>query len=552
MLGGKFPWLKNYPPSVRANVEFPQKSLGQLFDETVAKMPDRTALIFGQERITYAEFGDKVNRIATALADHGIKKGDRVGLMGPNSPAWEFGFFALLKLGAIVVQTNPMYVEREIAYQMNDSEAMAIIVMDALYPRVKNILHETMLKKVFTFNLGQSAGSFADVYQFDDLLAQYPPQPPQVDIIPQEDIAVLQYTGGTTGVSKGVMLTHFNLIANTYQVITWSPDTDYGQERILTVLPVFHVYGMTDCVNYAVAIAGAQILLPRFDLDQILETIKIHRPTFFPGAPTMFVAINGHPRIAEYQESLAAIKICNSGSAPLPLEVAQKYQAITGGSYILEGYGLSEASPVTHSNPLDRPSRKGSIGIPIPDTDAIIVDLETGTKELPPGEIGELCIRGPQVMKGYWKKPEETAKTLRDEWLHTGDIAKMDEDGYFYIVDRKKDMILAGGFNIYPRDIEEVLYEHPKIKEATVAGVPDPYRGETVKAYIVLKPGEEATEKEIMDYCRTKLAAFKVPRMIEFRDSLPRTIVGKVLRRYLIEEEKARLAVSAADSTQAE
>ncbi|MHB1651733.1 MAG: long-chain-fatty-acid--CoA ligase [Desulfitobacteriaceae bacterium] len=542
MLGGKFTWLKNYPPSVKAHVDYPQKSLGQLFDDTVRKMPGNTALIFGPQRITYGEFGDKVNRFATALADLGISKGNRVGLMGPNCPAWEVGFFALLKLGAIVVQTNPMYVEREIAHQMNDSGATAIIVFDALYPRVKNIIQETSLQKVVTFHFGQPAGTFPDVYEFNTLLAQYPPNPPQVDIVPQEDIAVLQYTGGTTGVSKGVMLTHFNLIANTYQVIAWSPDTVYGQESILTILPIFHVYGMTDCVNYAVAMASAQILLPRFEVDQVLETIKEHKPTFFPGAPTMFVALNNHPRINEYKESLAAIKVCNSGSAPLPVEVAQKFGALTGGSNLLEGYGLSEASPVTHSNPLDRPSRIGSIGMPIPDTDAVIMDLETGTRELPAGEVGELCIRGPQVMKGYWNKPQETAKTLRDGWLYTGDIARMDEDGYFYIVDRKKDMIIAGGFNIYPRDIEEVLYEHPKIKEATVAGVPDPYRGETVKAYVVLRPGEEATEQEIIDYCRTKLAAFKAPRAVEFRDSLPRTIVGKVLRRYLIDEEKAKMA----------
>lgn len=548
MFGGKFPWLKNYPPGVNADVEIPEKSLGQLFDSAVAAKPDNTALIFGPLRITYAQFSDQVNRFAAALADIGIKKGDRVGLMGPNCPQWEVGFFALLKLGAIVVQTNPMYVEREIAHQMNDSGATAIIVWDALYPRVQNILSETSLKQVITFYFTEPAGKFEGVFEFNELLKKHQPQPPQVEIDPKEDIAVLQYTGGTTGVSKGVMLTHFNLIANTYQVMQWSTDLDYGNERVLTVLPVFHVYGMTDCVNYAVATASAQILLPRFDVDQVLEAIRVHKPTFFPGAPTMFVAINSHPRVAEYKEALAAIKVCNSGSAPLPVEVAQKFGAITQGSNLLEGYGLSEASPVTHSNPLDRPSRIGSIGVPIPGTDATIVDLETGTKELPPGEIGELIIRGPQVMKGYWNKPEETAKTLRNGWLYTGDIARMDEDGYFYIVDRKKDMIIAGGFNIYPRDIEEVLYEHPKVKEAVVAGVPDPYRGETVKAYIVLKEGETATEQEFIDYCRSKLAAFKAPRAIEFREALPRTIVGKVLRRYLIEEEKAKLAKAEASA----
>ena len=534
-------WLKSYPANVLATLDYPNKTLGQLFDDTVEKMPDNLALIFGPAKITYAQFGDQVNRFATALADLGIKKGDRVGLMGPNCPQWEISFFALLKLGAIVVQTNPMYVEREIAHQMNDSGATAIIVLDLLYPRVKNIIAETSLQTVISFGFGNGPGPVEGVLDFVNLLSKYPPNPPLVEIDPSTDIAVLQYTGGTTGVSKGVMLTHKNLIYNTFQVIAWAPDTEYGKERILTILPVFHVYGMTDCVNYAVAMAATQILLPKFDVEQVLETIKEHKPTFFPGAPTMFVAINNFARVSEYRQYLAEIKICNSGSAPLPLEVAQTYNQITGGNNLVEGYGLSEASPVTHSNPLDRPSRVGSIGLPLPDTDCKIMDLETGNKEMPTGENGEICIRGPQVMLGYWNKPEETAETLRDGWLHTGDIGKMDEDGYFFIVDRKKDMIIAGGFNIYPRDIEEVLYEHPKVLEAVVAGVPDKYRGETVKAYVVLRPGQEGTEQEIIDFCRTKLAAFKVPRMVEFRESLPRTIVGKVLRRQLIAEEKAKL-----------
>lgn len=542
MLGGKFSWFKSYPSGVKTQIDIPLKSIGEIFDDSVTRMPDTVAMIFGTEQITYAQFGDQVNRFANALAAQGIQKGDRVGLMGPNSPQWEVGFFALLKLGAIVVQTNPMYVEREISYQMRDAGATAMIVWDAIYPRVKAIKSETTLKNVITFYFGRPAGEFDDVLEMESLLRQYPPTPPEVLIDPKEDIAVLQYTGGTTGVSKGVMLTHYNLVANTYQVMEWSPDLQYGQERIMTALPVFHVYGMTNCVNYAVAVAGTQIVMPRFDTTQILEAIKLYKPTSFPGAPTMYTAINSHPQVGKYKEDLAAIKVCISGSAPLPMEVAHRFSTITEGSNLIEGYGLSEASPVTHCNPQDRPSRIGSIGLPFPNTDAAIVDLETGTRELLPGEIGELVIQGPQVMKGYWDKPEETAKTLRNGWLYTGDIARMDEEGYFYIVDRKKDMILASGFNIYPRDIEEVLYEHPKVKEAVAAGVPDRYRGETVKAYIVLKPGENATEQEFMDYCRTKLAAFKAPRAIEFRDSLPRTIVGKVLRRQLIAEEMAKLA----------
>ncbi|KGK90896.1 AMP-dependent synthetase [Desulfosporosinus sp. HMP52] len=543
----EMPWLQSYPTYVNPNLDYPAKTLGQMFDETVEKMPDTLAIIFEGREITYKEFGDQVNRFATALADMGIVKGERVGLMGPNCPQWETAFFALLKLGAIVVQTNPMYVEREIAYQMNDAGATSIIVFEPLYPRVKNIIQNTSLKNVIGFNFLAPVKSTPDLQSFDELIAKYEPNPPQVLIDHEEDIAVLQYTGGTTGVSKGVMLTHKNLVCNTIQSISWSLDLKYGEERILTILPVFHVYGMTNCVNYAVATAATQILLPRFELNHFMETINKYRPTLFPGAPTVYMAINSHPRISEYKESLAAIKVCNSGSAPLPLEVAQKFAKLTDGEgNLVEGYGLSEASPVTHSNPLDRPNRAGSIGIPFPDTDSKIVDLETGEKELPAGEIGELCIRGPQVMKGYWGKPEATAETLRDGWLHTGDIAKKDEDGYFYIIDRKKDMIIAGGYNVYPRDIEEVLYEHPKVKEVVVAGVPDKYRGETPKAYIVLKPDVEATAEEFVDFCRSRMAAYKVPRLVEFRSELPRTIVGKVLRRQLVEEEKAKMQAAAA------
>lgn len=542
-------WVKSYSAGVRPSIDYPNISLGQLLDQTVAKAPDNVAMIFAGREITYAQFGLQANLFANALAGLGVKKGDRIGLMGPNCPQWEIAYFALLKLGAIVVQTNPMYMERELAYQMKDAGATGIIVMDALYPRVKAIKDETDIQLVITFSFQGQPVQDEGVYDFNALIAQATPTPPQVEINPGEDIAVLQYTGGTTGVSKGVMLTHRNLIVNCYQIIEWAVNMEFGKERVLTVLPVFHVYGMSNCVNNAVAIGATQIILPRFDVEEVLETIKRYQPTSFPGAPAMYIAINNYPKVAEYADSLTTIKNCVSGSAPLPLEVAQQFKEITKSRVdIAEGYGLSEASPVTHCNPIDRPSRPGSIGLPFPDTDCVIMDLETGTKPLPPGEIGELCIRGPQVMKGYWNKPEETEIALRNGWLYTGDIAKMDEDGYFYIVDRKKDMILASGFNIYPRDIEEVLFEHPKVKEAVVAGVPDPKRGETVKAYIVLHPGQEATEEEFIAYCRTKLAAYKVPRLVEFRDELPRTAVGKILRRQLVAEERAKMEASAADS----
>ncbi len=538
-------WLKSYPSNVRYHLDYPYKTLGQMLDETVAKMPDTIAMIFGSQTITYRQFGNRVNRFAGALADIGIERGERVGLMGPNCPQWEIAFYALLKLGAIVVQTNPMYIEREIAYQMNDSGATTIIVLEMLYPRVRKIMQETPLQRVIVFNFLAPVEPAEGLYSYDELI-KHEPVYPNVAINPIEDLAVLQYTGGTTGVSKGVMLTHHNLIANTLQVLEWSINMEYGKERVLTILPVFHVYGMTDCMNYAVAIAATQIILPRFDPDQVLETIKAYKPTLFPGAPTMFMALNSHPRIAEYRESLASIKVCTSGSAPLPLEVAQKFAEVTEGKgNLVEGYGLSEASPITHCNPLDRPTLAGSIGLPLPDTDYAIMDLETGDREIPVGEIGEICVRGPQVMKGYWQKHLETAETLRNGWLHTGDIGRMDDDGFCYVIDRKKDIIIAGGFNVYPRDIEEVLYEHPKVKEVVVAGVPDLYRGETVKAYIVLKPDTEGNEKEFIAFCKTRMAAYKVPRYVEFRAELPRTIVGKVLRRKLVEEEKAKLQTAA-------
>ncbi|MDQ7096430.1 long-chain fatty acid--CoA ligase [Desulfosporosinus sp. PR] len=539
-------WLKSYPSYVKYHLDYPRKTLGELLDDAVPKRPDTVAMIFENQKTTYREFGDQVSRLATALKNMGVRKGERVGLMGPNCPQWVVSFYAILKVGAIAVQTNPMYLEREIAYQMNDSGATTVIVWEMLYPRVKSILNETSLQRVIAFNFLAPVASTPDLYSYDELI-KTEPAPLSVAMNPEEDLAVLQYTGGTTGRSKGVMLTHQNLVCNALQTMAWSFNLNYGEERILTLLPVFHVYGMTNCVNYAVATAATQILLPRFEIDKVLEAINKYRPTLFPGAPTMFMAINNHPRVEEYWESLAAIKVCNSGSAPLPLEVAQRFAKVTQGEgNLVEGYGLSEASPVTHSNPLDRPTREGSIGLPFPDTDCVIMDLETGTKVLPVGEIGELCIKGPQVMKGYWHKPEETEATLRDGWLHTGDIARMDEDGYFYIIDRKKDMIIAGGFNIYPRDIEEILYEHPKVKEVVVAGVPDQYRGETTKAYIVLHSDVEATEQEFITFCRGKMAAFKIPHLVEFRDELPRTIVGKVLRRQLVEEEKAKLQTAAA------
>ncbi|MBU1880132.1 MAG: long-chain fatty acid--CoA ligase, partial [Chloroflexi bacterium] len=407
-----------------------------------------------------------------------------------------------------------------------------------------------LLKLLFTVAMEKKMGhrvdisGEADTVWFQDFLKSAPATPQPVDVQP-EDLAVLMYTGGTTGVSKGAMLTHKNIMANAVQVSTWLTDAKEGQESFLTALPLFHSFAMTCCMNAAIYLASSMVLIPNpRELHHVLESIVKHRPTLYPGVPTMYVAINNFPGIENYD--LRSIRACVSGAAGLPVEVQQRFMEITG-ARLIEGYGLSEASPVVTANPIYGQNKIGSIGIPWPDTEVKIMDLATGETEVPQGEIGELACRGPQVMQGYWNMSDETAMVLRTDaqgqtWLYTGDIASMDEDGYFQIVDRKKDMIIAGGFNVYPRDIEEVLYEYPKVKEVVAAGVPDAYRGETVKVYVVLKDGETATEEEIIDFCKGKLAKFKVPRQVEFRSELPKTMVGKILRRVLVEEERQKLA----------
>ncbi|BDG58993.1 long-chain-fatty-acid--CoA ligase [Caldinitratiruptor microaerophilus] len=529
------PWLKHYPEGVRAHLEYPRVPLYALLDETAAHHPDLTALRFYQHRLTYRELAERVNRFAAALAGLGVRKGDRVALMLPNSPAYVIGYYGTLKAGGIVAQVNPLYTGRELLHILNDSGAETIVVADVLYPKVQSVQSGSPLKNVLVARLQGGVEPGPGAHSMEALIAGAAPQAPEV-AVDAGDVAVLQYTGGTTGVSKGAMLTHFNLVANALQVKEWmAGPAEPGQERILTVLPLFHVYGMTVCMNFGLATASELILLPRFEIAEVMNTIRETRPTFFPGVPTMYVAVNNFPDAESY--GVSSIRRCNSGGAPLPFEVMQAFERRFG-SVLFEGYGLSEASPVTHANPVVGLRKPGTIGIPYPDTDAEIVDIETGERVLPPGEVGELRIRGPQVMAGYWNRPDETAKALRNGWLYTGDIAKMDEDGYFTIVERKKDMIITSGYNVFPREVEEVLYEHPAVLEAAVAGIPDPYRGEAVKAYVVLRPGMQATEEEIIAFCRERIAPFKAPRAVEFRDSLPKSAVGKVLRRLLTEGER--------------
>jgi len=525
---------KSYPEQVSRTLDYPNKTLPQLLEDLAVEYADVDAYIFAGNRVTYREFDEQVGRFATALAELGVSKGDRVSIMAPNSPQYVISYYALLKIGAIVVQTNPMYTQREVEHQLQDSGAEMMIVYDALYPTVAAVQSRTNLEKVIVFSLGQEYPVQGDnIYHFAKLLADTLNQPPVVDIDLNRDIAVFQYTGGTTGVSKGAKLTHGNVMRDAYMVKCWTHDSAMGSERSLVVLPMFHSYGMTTSMNTTILLAGTMILVPRFDPDEVLKLIEAFRPTFFHGVPTMYAALLQHPDLEDFD--LSSIRICITGGAAMPVEVQQKFQKITGAK-ILEGYGLSEASPVTHCNPLGKEAKVGSIGLPLPDTYCKIVDVETGEEEQEVGEQGELVIKGPQVMTGYWNMQDETKTTLRDGWLYTGDIAKVQEDGYFYIVDRKKEMIIAGGYNIYPREVEEILYEVPGVAEAAVAGIPDEYRGETVCAFVVRKKGASLTEDEAIKFCRQEMVPYKVPRKVKFMDELPKTTVGKILRRKLAEQ----------------
>ncbi len=550
-------WLKNYDSGVPHSIDYPKVNLYEMFMKVVGKYPNHPFTGFMGADMTYQEISSLVDKFAGSLVSLGVKQGDKVAIHLPNCPQFIIAYFAAFKLGAINVPCNPMYVAREMKHQLNDSGAETIITMTRFYSMIKGIQKDTKVKNVIATNIkdyfpgklrilytlfkekkeGDRVTLAPGDYRFVDLVQKGDPAAvPMVKVSPT-DHAVYMYTGGTTGLSKGAVLTHKNLVANSYQLINWMPDVEEAKESILAVLPFFHSYGMTLCMNFAILLGAKTVMLPRFDLKMALEAIQKEKINFFPGVPTMYVAINNSPETPKYD--LSSIKVCISGAAPLPVEVQKKFEELSGGK-LIEGYGLSETSPVTHANPIVGLRKAGSIGLPMPDTNMKIVDVDTGV-DLPLGEIGEICINGPQVMEGYLNMPEETANVLTDGWLKTGDIARIDEDGFTYIVDRKKDMIIAGGFNIYPRDIEEVLFTHPKIKEAVVAGIRDQYRGETIKAYCVLKDGESLTEEEVIKFCRENLAAYKAPKRVEFRKELPKTMVGKVLRRVLREEEEKKL-----------
>ncbi|MBW7881836.1 MAG: long-chain fatty acid--CoA ligase [Caldilineaceae bacterium] len=575
-MSSSFPWLQAYEQGVPANIEVPNVTVQQFLIDTARKYPNKTAVrmvlrylplgLAVQAKLTYRELDELSDRFAAALAAMGVVKGTRVSVMLPNCPQQVVAYFGVLKAGAIVVNTNPTYPANELEPLMRSNGVDVIVTLTGLYDRVKQIQPKTSIKQIVLTDLSdyitwlfrntvnkqlaakglyKEVAPAPNVHHFKELLGRHPAKAPAVDLDPATDTAVFQFTGGTTGLPKAAELTHRNLVANTQQINAWMPSLVAGAEKMLLALPSFHVYGMTVGMLLNFSVGGELVLVPDpRDTNHILETIARENITLYPGVPAMYIAIINHPRVAEY--NLRSIKACLSGGSALPVEVAQKFEEITGGK-LVEGYGMSESSPVTAANPIFGRTKVGSIGVPISSTELAVVSLEPDEdgkyKFLGTGEEGELVARGPQVMKGYFNNPEETQKTIdADGWLHTGDIARTDEDGYFYIVDRKKDLIIASGYNIVPREVEEVLFMHPKVVEAAVVGVPDPKRGETVKAFVVLREGQTATVEEVRNFCKENLAPYKVPTLVEFRAELPKTQVGKVLRRMLVEEEKAKLA----------
>lgn len=565
------PWFAHYEQGVPQTVAIPELPLPQLLIDAAQKYPNNIALrmilkylplgLTIGSKMTYRELNEATDRFAAAIQQLGVAKGDRVSLMLPNLPQYVIAYFGTMKAGAVVVNTNPTYTPRELRHQLEDSGAKVIVMLSGLYERLAQIREHTQIEHVIIADVPDSlvwpfnnlaakqvrvGGMMKDLPPAPDLHAFYPllknaPPKPTAPTPQMDEVILFQYSGGTTGTPKAAMLTHRNLVANALQMRAWFATAADGQEKILAALPFFHVYGMTVAMLFAVKTGSELVMTPNpRDTTLILDIIQRQHISLYPGVPGMYISIINHPKVKEY--NLRSVKACLSGGAALPVEVAQQFKAITGGN-LCEGYGMTELSPVATANPINGESRAGSIGLPIPNTDVQIVSLAPDANGvyhlLAMGEEGEIVVRGPQVMKGYWNRPDETANTIdKDGWLHTGDIAKMDEDGYFYIVDRKKDLIIASGYNIVPREVEEVLFMHPKVFEAAVAGVPDAKRGETVKAFVVLKQGQECTAEDIRDFCKENLAPYKVPTAVEFRTELPKSQIGKVLRRLLIEGEK--------------
>jgi long-chain acyl-CoA synthetase len=552
------PWLKSYEKGVPETLKYEEICMPDVLDRTAKQFPDKTALIFQGFMLNFKELKDMTDRFATCLTAFGVKQGDAVALLLPNVIPCVAAYFAILKIGGIAVMNNPLYSDPELEHQFNDSGAKVLVTLDLLGNRMIDLRPKTKIKQIVYTSIGDylpfpksllfplvgkkkklaaDVKEAPDVFKWKDCIAKYGATPPSVKV-GFGDVAMYQYTGGTTGVSKGVMLTHSNLSKHSQLAQAWFPKFTKGTEIMLGALPYFHVFGLSVSMNFAIYMGWTQVLVPRPQPEPLLEAIGKFRPTFAPLVPTMYIGMLAHPNLKK--TDMSCIKGAFSGSAPLPVEVIHDFEKATG-AVIVEGFGMTETSPVTHINPFAGGARKvGSVGVPVTDTEARIVDLEDGVTDMPLGERGELIVRGPQIMLGYKGKPEETANTLKDGWIYTGDIATMDEDGYFYIVDRKKDMIISGGYNVYPRDIDEVYYQHPKVQEACSIGIPDAKRGESAKLFVVLKEGETATQEELIEYGKTKLAAYKLPVEVEFRKELPKTNVGKILRKTLKAEEMAK------------
>ncbi len=548
-------WLKHFEEKVPATLAYPKVPLYIFLEQSAKKHSDSRALSYLGNNISYAELDKLVNKAANNFLQLGICKGDRVAIYLANTPQFIIALYGVLKIGAIAVPINPLYQSAEVAYELEDSGAETVIVMSRFYPIIQQIKKETGLKNVIVTNVKAYFPPIirllftilkekedrvkidAEDHLFEVLMKQSSDVGPEIDV-DSEDVALLQYTSGTTGTPKGVMLSHYNLVVNALQCRSWVTDTAEGEEVVLGWLPFFHSFGMTACLNFTINCAGALILIPNpKDLDYILKTIEKEQVTIMPGVPTMYAALGNYKNVSKY--NLKSIRACISGGAPLLEGVKKKFEAVTG-SKLVEGYGLSEASPVTHANPINGVNKIGYIGIPMPDTECRVVNIETGEQETEIGKEGELIIRAPQVMKGYWKHPEATDKVIREGWLYTGDIVRMDEDGYFQVVDRTKDIIIVKGFNVYPTEVEKVICTHPKVEDAAVVGIPHEYKGEEIIAYVILKKGQEAGEYDIIEYLRSRIAQFKVPSSINFIESLPKNVMGKLLRRQLLEQEMKR------------
>ncbi len=551
------PWLKPYPTGIDWSADIPVAPLHTFIDDAASRFSERPCIDFLGRRYTYAEVRDQVNRAAKGFTQLGVGTGIKVGLCLPNTPYSVICYFAILKAGGTVVNLNPLYVEGELARLVEDSETDIIVTLDLrqIYPKVAALLARTRLRSIVVCPMSNILPTvkgllfsvlkrseianipgdlqhvrFADLIDNDGVVT-----PPEID--PWHDVAVLQYTGGTTGAAKGAMLTHANLTANAHQVRAWAPDLEEGGERILGVLPLFHVFGMTLVMNVGLFCGAELVLVPRFVLKEMLRTIDKRRITVLMGVPTIFTAINASEDLAEYD--LSSLRYCISGGAPLPAAVREAFERLTGCT-LVEGYGLSECAPVVTCNPPDGRGKDGSIGVPIPGTVVEIRSPDAPYEPLPVGEKGEICVVGPQVMAGYWNRPDETARTIIDGRLHTGDIGYMDEDGYVFLVDRIKDIILCGGYNVYPRDIEEAILAHDAVHEACVIGVPDDYRGQTAKAFVALKKGKSLSEGELKVFLEDKLSRIEMPDFIEFRDELPKSLIGKPSKKDLEAEEHAR------------